>query len=437
MGLLTLFGFGRTALRERREPTLAPVASLDNPTVNLSEVDGTWFADWAMGGAAAKFGPAVNERTAMAVSAVFRCVTLISGLIANLPLKVFERTPEGRREATEHRLNRLLKLEPMPGSPMVAHQFKEVLAQSMLMHGNGYAIIRYDQAARVVGLELVLPWLVEILRTTTGRRVYRVSWDDGRPVEYIDWEDMLHVAGPGFDGVQGVSRIRYAAGDSIGLAKLLEEQTGFAHANASSPSVFVEAPANMKPDSFKRFKAQWAQDNGGWRNAGKAYFGDAGSKLTVLQMKPVDLATIDSRRYQVADISRFFGVPLSLLNETDKSTSWGSGIAEQHLAFLGYTLDADLSRIENVLNARLLGDGRYYVEFERSALLAMDPVTSAEVMQTEISSGVLTINEARSMRNRPPVEGGDTPLVNSTNKPLDQQLAPPKPPPPQKLPGAI
>src|SRR5690348_10030471 len=151
MGLFDMFGRSRTPPRERVEPTITPVASLENPSVPLSGAEGTWLHDWASLGIGKGFGPAINERTAMAVSAVHRCVTLISGLVANLPLKIYERTPEGRREATEHRLNRLLKLEPLPGTPMTAHQFKESLVVCLLLHGNGYAVVRYDQAARVIG----------------------------------------------------------------------------------------------------------------------------------------------------------------------------------------------------------------------------------------------------------------------------------------------
>lgn len=82
------------------------------------------------------------------------------------------------------------------------------------------------------------------------------------------------------------------------------------------------------------------------------------------------------------------------------------------------------------MNYKLLDGSDYYVEFQRGALLEMDPAKSAEVAQKEISFGGLTVNEYRRMQNRPPVEGGDTPLVNSTNVPLAQQLAAPQ------LPGA-
>src|SRR5207253_1298542 len=125
--------------------------------------------------------------------------------------------------------------------------------------------------------------------------------------------------------------------------------------------------------------------------------------------------TIELMRYGVADISRFYGVPLHLLNETDKATSWGSGLSEQTLAFLIFSFNPDLCRMENEINYKLLGGGgNYYAEFDRDALLEMDPAKAAEIAQKEIASGSLLINERRRHKNRPPVEHGDEPMINST-----------------------
>src|ERR1019366_2823762 len=102
-----------------------------------------------------------------------------------------------------------------------------------------------------------------------------------------------------------------------------------------------------------------------------------------------------------------------LLNETTGTTSWGTGLSEQTLAFLIYTIDPDLGRIEAELNYKLFYGTNFYVEFDRDALLAMDPVKAADVAGKEISTGVLLINERRRHKNRPPVENGDQPLINS------------------------
>lgn len=433
MGIFSaILGLGPTADRQRIEPRLVN-ASPENPSTSLVNPD-AWLLDWASGGGAQSFGPSVSERTAMACSAVYRSVAICSGLIAELPLKIYRRTPEGREEAPSHRLAPMFQVAPYQGRPMTAFSWREGWVVNEMLWGNHYSIIRRDRAARVVGFEPVLPWNGEVLRRG-NRNVYRcITWGDAvgfsdattaQNVEYIDQDDMLHIPGMGFNGVVGMSRIRAFARNAVSLATLLEEQTGFIHENASKPSGLATLGAGkISPEGFARFQAQFTSENTGRRNAGKVIIADAGTEFHPFQMSPEDLGTIEFRRFQVADISRFFGVPLHLLNETERVTSWGSGLSEQTLAFLIYTLNPDLGRIEAELNYKLFNGTDFYIEFDRNAMMAMDPVKASDVAQKEIASGVLTINERRRQQNRPPVENGDEPLINSTNVPLKKIFEP-------------
>ena len=422
MGFLSaLLGTDRqTPPAPRVEPSLTNSGSLENPSTTLANPD-QWLVDWASGGVPRGWGPPVSERTAMCCSAVYRCVTLQAGIVAGLSLKVYRRTPDGREEASDHRIARFLRTAPFPGRPMTAFAWRELWMVNLLLWGNHYSIIRYDNAARVTGFEPVMPWNVEIIRKA-GRNLYRCLLEDGL-TEYVDQEDMIHIPGMGFDGLKGLSRIQAFSRNAIALGMALEERTGRAHENGATPSGVLAVKSKMSPEALRRQRAEFSQRYAGNSNAGKVVIVDEGSTYTPFQMSLGDLQTIENRRYQIADISRFYGTPLHLLNETDKSTSWGSGLAENTLAYLIYTADPDLKRTEAELNYKLFDGTDFYCEFDRDTLLTMDPVKSAEVAQKEISSGTLLINERRRQKNRPPVEGGDRPLVNSTNVPLDRQLA--------------
>ncbi len=415
----------------RSEPKLLN-ASPENPSTNLAD-PASWLTDWASGGSPGTFGPAISERTSMCSSAVYRCVTLRSGAIAGLPLKIYKRTKDGRDEAPQHRLQPMFSVTPFPGRAMTSFIWREQWTINTDLWGNHVSIIRYDGAARIIGFEPVMPWDVEVYRFN-NRNVYRCAvWDSSfgpdnagltQRIEWHDQEDVIHIPGLGFNGIKGLSRIRSFARNSVSLAQLLEEQTGRVHENAARPSGLATVPAGISKDGFDRFKAQFNEQNAGRFNAGRVIFGDEKSTYTPFQMSQEDLNTLEFRRFQVTDISRFFGVPLHLLNETDKSTSWGTGLSEQTLAFLIYTIDPDLMRIEAELNYKLFFGSEYYVEFDRDALLAMDPVKAAQVSHTEIASGVLLINERRRHKNRPPVENGNEPLINSTNVPLKNIFLP-------------
>lgn len=426
-----LRGFAR-AIGRLGEVPLISGSSPENPSTSLAD-PASWLTDWAHGGDSGTFGPHVSERTSMAVSSVYRCVSLISGAAAMLPLKIYKRTKDGREEAPKHRLAPMFNVSPYPGRSMTSFVWKENWLVNELLWGNHYSIIRYDGAGRIIGFEPVLPWDCEPYRFNY-RNVYRcILWKSSfgsqdstaSPViEWVDQDDMIHIPGLGFNGVSGLSRIRAFARDSVALSKVLEEQTGRVHENSARPSAMINVSPRISKDGFDRFKAQFTQDNTGRYNAGKPIFADKDTEFKQMQLSPEDLATLATRRYQIADISRFFGVPLHLLNETDKATSWGSGLSEQTLAFLIYTIDPDLGRIEGELNYKLFSNSEYYCEFDRDALMAMDPVKSAQVAQTEIASGTLLINERRRHKNRPPVENGDQPLINSTNVPLSKIFEP-------------
>jgi HK97 family phage portal protein len=278
-----------------------------------------------------------------------------------------------------------------------------------------------------------MPWEFEVYRVN-NRNVYRctilestlASGGSTYRIEWHDQDDIIHIPGLGFNGIRGTSRIRSFARNAVSLALLLEEQTGRVHENAARPSGLVTIPPSTAsaPDNFKRFKAQFDENHVGRFNAGRVVFGDKDSTYTPFQMSQEDLNTLAFRSHQVADISRFFGVPLHLLNETEKSTSWGTGLSEQTLGFLIYTLEPDLARIEAELNYKLFYGSDYYVEFTRDALMAMDPLKAAQVAQAEIGTGTLLINEYRRHKNRPPVENGNEPMINSTNIPLKKIFEP-------------
>src|SRR5690349_15969141 len=107
------FGRSRTVdvvAVERQEPRLLN-ASPENPSTNLAD-PASWLTDWASGGAPGVFGPHVSERTSMCSSAVYRCVALKSGAVAGLPLKIYERTADGRKEAFNHRLQPMFQMAP-------------------------------------------------------------------------------------------------------------------------------------------------------------------------------------------------------------------------------------------------------------------------------------------------------------------------------------
>ncbi len=403
-------------LRRKSKPPTASTATLANSG---------WLYDWGAGYGIQTFGHPVSEHSSMAVAAVYRCVTLISGVVASLDLNVYTNSEKDGQTRVVNRLTPLFQINPFPGRQMTSFVWKELIATNLLLHGNHYSVIRYDQAGRVVGLEYAPPQIVKVGQINF-RNAYVVNWPNGRERESVDQEDMIHIPGPGFDGILGMSRIHQNAKNTVAMAKSLEEVMGRAFDNAVSPSIIVKLPQGMDPDAVKNLKARITQEYAGRTNTGKPMFVDAGTEVDAMQINLVDLAAIEAMQASTKMICQFFGVPPELLGESGVST-WGSGISQLILGFLKFSLNSDLERIEAELSAKLAGPGQYIL-FDRDQLLAMDAESAAKVASQEIACGLSTINEARIRKHRPIVEGGDTPLINSTNISLDRAINPPAPP---------
>ena len=260
---------------------------------------------------------------------------------------------------------------------------------------------------------------------------YSIRNPQTQQTEVLGSDDTLHFVGMSENGLTGVSRIHYNARDAIALARTLQTAAGLAHENAVKPSISIEIPQGMNEKAKKGFINYITARYAGRDNIGKPMFLDSGVKITPLDIPLDDLTTIAALRLSIADISRFYGVPLALLNESEGTTSWGTGVDSLIRGFLTFTLDPELHRIEAELNSKLFGDtgDENYAMFDRESLLQMDAVSAAQAESAQINSGVLLINEARFRKHRPPTEGGDVALVNSTLVPLTRAVAPPQPSP--------
>jgi len=131
-----------------------------------------------------------------------------------------------------------------------------------------------------------------------------------------------------------------------------------------------------------------------------------------VSLSAADSQLLEARKFQVVEIARAFGVPPHLIGETSASTSWGSGIESMGRAFVMFTLDPHLTRIEQELNSKLFPNGEYFLEFDRSVLMAGDLKTQAEFYTAALGGpgagpGYMTQNEIRKRQNLPPLAGGD------------------------------
>lgn len=378
---------------------------------------GTELFEWMTGGMSSA-GVAVTEQTAMRVSAVYASVNLIGGALASLPLHVYRRTDDGRERA-KHDIWWMLNEQPHPA--WSAATFWEYLAASKLLQGDAYArILRASRLSpTIVGFEPLHKARIAT-KKEYGRLWYHYTEDDGK-ITVIDQDDMLHIPGPGFDGLTGMSQIRHALRNPAGIALAADEYSATFFSNGARPDFAIEVPGNVSREQQDMIRETWKNRYGGVANAHLPALLAGGMKVQELTMNAEDAQLIDTRRFQIEDIARIFGVPPHMIGHTDKTTSWGTGVEQMSIGFVKYTLQRHLVKFEQEINRKVWPTReRYFVEFNTSGLERGDYKSRNEGYRIALGRagepGWMTVNEVRKLENMPPLDGGETLMKGNSNE---------------------
>lgn len=357
------------------------------------------FGSWGQGMAWNSAGSGAD--TAMRLSAVYACLRLLSEAVATLPLDTFERS-DGTRRPYRPRPE-YLSFAPPQGSRI---DYLSMVMLSLLTDGNAFVGTPRDPMGIPTDLIPLDPGKVAVERfgSQVGFRI------DGRPYSSLD---IMHIKGMTMPGsLRGVSPIT-AARDVIDGAASAQDFGRSMFRNGAVPPAVIEIPGEAESDEgmakAKRVAQTWNETHGGTSNAGKigVLLGDA--KLSSVAVTPEDAQWLDTRRFGVQEIARIFGVPPHLIADSSNSTSWGSGLAEQNLAFGQLSLRPWIERIEDA-HGRLLtthGLPDVFVKLNLDALLRAGTKDRYESHALGLGAAFLTINEVRRLEDLPPVPWGN------------------------------
>lgn len=360
-----------------------------------------------LGGAPASSGYPVTDLTAMQVSAVYACIARIAGTIASLPMGLFERVDDERQTVKNHPLWWLLNEQPA-GAWTAASMWEWVIRANCL-RGDGLIQIQRNAGGAVNGLLPLHPDLVQI-ETAAGHLQYYVQPKTGKAYG-VHQDDMLHIPNLGFDGERSPSVIQFAARQSIGIALAADDFSGKLYANGAMPKHLFRLEGKPDEDQVELLRRTYAERYTGSGQVGKPMVVSKSIEVEDLSMNAVDADLLNSRKFQVIDIARAFGVPPHLIGATEASTSWGTGIEQQTIGFIKFTIQPYLNRIEQELNRKLFRTARYFVEFNTAGLERGDYKSRNDGYRVALGRagepGWMTINEVRRLENLPPIPGGD------------------------------
>jgi HK97 family phage portal protein len=367
-------------------------SSLENPQVPLTAAT---LID-VFGGPQTDAGVSVSEAGSLGIPAVWRAVQVITGAAA-LPLHTF-------KNGTRQRLvNRLID---NPHPDLTPFELWEWAYASVALWGNAYFRKVRNPAGVLSWLLPINPDAVKVGKVpydpeTGSTKVFDVRLDNGSHASWTSSE-VLHIPGFGYDGVVGASPIRIAR-NSLGLAMAAEKHGAQLFGNNGMPAGVLSTEQRLTPTQAAEVKQRW-KDSVRGRGSDIAVT-ELGIKFQPITMPMTDAQFIENRRFQVIEIARWFGIPPFMLFDVERSTSWGTGIEQQGIGFVVYTLRQWLVRFEQRITREATPNGAYS-KYVVEGLLRGDSAARAAFYTAMRNMGAMNVDEIRDREDMEPLPDG-------------------------------
>jgi HK97 family phage portal protein len=355
--------------------------------------------------------PNVAAEVAMKLSAVYRCVDVVSDSIATMPFDIMVKRGNDWQKDFSHFSYPMLNVQPNPS--LSKYTFMKALTGKILLNGNGYIWIHRDETGSPVWLQLLNGSVIMYLKPDFS--VYYMFIDYYTHNEtMIDGDDMIHILNFSYNGLLGVSTLTHAA-NTIGLAQASEGQAKGFFSNGANMTGILTVPGTLKPDKAKALKQALSdalQFNDITGIGGGIAIVEQGAEFKPLTINPKDAQMLETRTFNVIDICRFFGV--NPTKAFDVTGGVSKSVESYQLGYITDTIAPFAKKIENEFNRKLYRPSqraRTKVILDINELMSSDLGTLAEYYSKLFPLGVFTTNEIRAKIHNAPVEEGDKPYV--------------------------
>jgi HK97 family phage portal protein len=376
-------------------------------------------------------GVHVNEQSALGLPAVWRSVSLVAGTCAAIPLHPYRKAPDSRVPLTSGFVYDLLE-KPHPDIP--PYEFWELVYAHRLLWGNAYLRTLKNNAGVIKEL-----WPIHPARVRVGRGSIGQYNEVGQKVYLVDGTEpygddaILHLPGFGYDGICGVGPVRIMR-QAFALGMAAEEFGARFFANGTLATGILQTEQRLDQEAADALLSKWRSKRAGLDKSHDVLILDSGAKFEQLTIPPDDAQFLQTRTFQTGEVERMFGVPPFLMFDTEKTTSWGTGLEQQMTGWVKFDLNRYYTPVEQRLS-RVLGTSTQYVRYNVEGLLRGDSATRSEFYRKLWEMGVLSTNEIRELEERDRVDGGDMryrPLNMGELGTADEAAGNPPPPQPTR-----
>ena len=340
------------------------------------------------GGTPTAAGESVTVDSALRLSTVWGCVRLLADSVSTLPLAVY------RGDDRDPISPPPLLQRPSADHPELADWLWAVMA-SLLLRGNAWGVItdRVGAGLLPAQVDLVHPDRVAVVTNGDGTQTIRVAGQE------VPRSALFHVkAFPWPGSLLGLSPIAYAR-EAIGLGLGAEKYGAKLFGDSAIPSGVITSDQRIGDDGAAHLKARWQAAHKGRREI--AVLG-SGAKFQPVTIAPDEAQFIQTQKFSVATICRFYGVPPEMMaGETAGHEAYTSP-EMRGTDFLTFTLRPWLYRVERAISTQLLPSTQR-AKFNAGGFVRATLRDRYEAHRIGIEAGFLTRNEVRELEDRPPL----------------------------------
>jgi len=360
------------------------------------------------------YSGAMTIEKALQVSAVASCVRVIGEGIAQVPLKIMRVDGNKRLPALDHPLYDVLANKP--NDYQTSFEYRETISMHVTLTGNAYSFINRSASRGIIELIPFEPSSVKTVRNDDFTLQYEVRAKNGS-VKVFPQEAIWHIKGPSWNSWLGLDAVKLARKAILLSSEIEDQQTGMQQNGVKASGVY-SVDGVLKDDQYKALK-KWITENIEGNNNTGVMVLDRSAKFLQTSMTGVDAQTLETRKYQVEEICRFFRVNPIMVGAESKNTTYAS--AEQmFLAHVVHCLAPWYQRLEQSIDVNLLTKEErqkgYYSAFIEDGLLRGSMMNRKDVILGYVNGGLMYPNEGRALLDLNP---DDDPLSDKLRVPAN------------------
>lgn len=372
-------------------------ASLENPSTPINN-------ETLSGLSRTKAGAHIDAEGSLVITAFWRAVNILSGVVASLPFGVYKITENGAEKQQNHAVNRLISR--YPSELYTKFDFMQTLVLHLVTYGNFYARIeRSRETGDAKSLYILEPSRIKVDANSRGGVVYVYRSETGQEIRYAS-DRIVHVSGLSWSAMLGVDVVGLFS-DVLGTGVSNQDFMANFYGNGAMLSGVVSVPQKLDKPAYDRMLASWKDTYGGTSNAGATAILEQGATYQKVGLSPVEAGAGEAKKIVVADVARITGVPQFLLEDLDRATF--NNIEELGKLFVTYTVFPLCKNIESELTRKLLRERQqdtHEIRADLNTLLEASTEARAKKIDALMKWGIINRDEARKMEGLNPIADG-------------------------------